>query len=207
MPKKSIRRLFFNLRLRSMLFLYGGTAFHFLYALFRLLTGARYRASHVDATALFYLSLALNRFFLILAYRDGKEPLELHLTLRRSGRLLFFTVGIMLVLIVEIIAGGRRSSYPMYIAVISGGYAAGAALLSFLELFYLRRLHSPLLSTSRAVGLASTLLSFYTFLGDLLFYIPFSEKGRLAFLLLFAALFLFVLLFFAFSLTTRKSDA
>lgn len=167
MIKNRLRRLARDVHARGAFFLIGGTAFHFLYGSFRLLTGVLYRSYHVDVTAFFYLSLAAARLFLLRAYVENRKK-EVSTACRLAGRMLFVTVGVMLLLIGETLSGGARSAYPFYALLVSGGYALTSASLSIAELWYLKRLRSPLLTASRAVGLASTLLSAFGFASDVL---------------------------------------
>ena len=168
MIKNRLRRLVRDVHARGAFFLVGGTAFHFLYASFRLLTGILYRTYHVDVTAFFYLSLAVARLFLLRAYFENREEAEANAACRFAGRMLFVTVGAMLLLIGETLSGGARSAYPFYALLVSGGYAVTSTALAIAELWYLKRLRSPLLTASRAVGLASTLLSAFGFASDVL---------------------------------------
>lgn len=168
MLKTRLRRFVRDPRARGAFFLVGGTAFHFLYASFRLFTGILYRTYHVDVTALFYLSLAVARLFLLRAYFENREAEEKNTACRFAGRMLFVTVGVMLLLIGETLSGGARSAYPFYALLVSGGYALTSVGLAIAELWYLKRLKSSLLSASRAVGLASTLLSAFGFASDVL---------------------------------------
>lgn len=168
MIKNRLRRLARDVHARGAFFLIGGTAFHFLYGSFRLLTGVLYRSYHVDVTAFFYLSLAAARLFLLRAYVENRKKEEISTACRLAGRMLFVTVGVMLLLIGETLSGGARSAYPFYALLVSGGYALTSASLSIAELWYLKRLRSPLLTASRAVGLASTLLSAFGFASDVL---------------------------------------
>ena len=168
MLKTRLHRLARDPHVRGAFFLVGGTAFHFLYASFRLLIGVLYRTYHVDVTALFYLSLAVARLFLLRAYFENREGAEANTACRSAGRMLFVSVGVMLLLIGETLSGGARSAYPFYALLVSGGYAVTSAVLAIAELLYLRRLRSSLLSASRAVGLASTLLSAFGFASDVL---------------------------------------
>ena len=191
---------------RGTLFLFGGTAFHFLYGSFRLLVGVLYRSYSVDVTAFFYLSLALARLFLLRSQRERKGAEAT--ACRLAGRALFVTAGLMLLLIADSMAG-EPISYPFYALIASGGYAVASASLAILELLYLKRLRSPLLSASRAVGLASTLLSSFGFLSDVLLSIevlplPLLEAIRLA---LGAFVFIFVLFLAAGLSHKQKSDA
>ena len=198
MPKKTIKRFFCEGETRALLFLYGGAAFHFLYAAFRLFSGAFFRQDHIDVAAIFYLSLAINRLSIIFAYRKRHTPVKITAALSRSGKLLYVTAGCMLLLIADTIAGARRAPFPHFAVFVSGTYAMISAALAIAELFYLKRLGSPLLSASRAVGLASALLSGFTFLEDLLFsFSPFSEAFRRILLLSVGSFILLLMLFFA----------
>ncbi len=191
--------------LRGAVFLYSGAVFHFLYGVFRLLIGIFYRHFPMDTVAFFYLSLSFNRLFLIRAlHMHGKEGNRR--AVRLSGRMLFLTLGLLLLLLAQTAAGGRRSSYPLYTVLVSGGYAVASVFLAVAELFHRRRLKSPLLSASRAVGLTAALLSAFTFLSDLLFFIPpILPALRQALLLsVGAGVFLFVL-FFAVGLAKHKA--
>lgn len=183
---------------RGAFFLYGGALFHFLYAVFRLVTGILYRQYRIDTAVLFYLSLALNRFLLIRAYRKESDEVAVRRACRASGKLLFITAGIMLLLISETVAGGRRIHFPRGFLFVSGTYALFGAISALLELFFLKRLHTPLLSASRTVGLLSALISSFNFLEDLLASSPiFGENVRRTLLLTVGAAILLLVLFLA----------
>ncbi len=200
MGKERLRRIFRDPHARGAFFLYFGAAFHFLYGGFRLFTGILYRAFRVDATAFFYLSLALSRIVLLRAYRDGERGARRAFACRLAGRVLFVAVGIMMLLIAETLSGRGRAPYPFYALLVSGGYAITSATLSTLELLYLGRLRSPILSASRAVSLASAVLSVFNFLTDVF--------SAFALRLTLGALTLFFVLFFAVGLSVQeKSDA
>ena len=191
---------------RGAFFLFGGTVFHFLYGSLRLLMGIPCRAPSVDIAALFYLSLAVSRLFLLRAYRERGEWDDIT-ACRFSGRVLFVTAGLMLSLLVETAASPRAGS-SFYLLIASGGYAITSVGLAVAELWYLKRLKSPLLSASRAVGLASTLLSSSLFASDVVDSVALLGDGvktavRLA---LYASVILLVL-FLAVGLSRkRKSD-
>lgn len=207
MKRVRLHRLVRDPHVRGTLFLFGGTAFHFIYGSFRLLTGVFYRLYRIDVMAVFYLSLALARLFLLRSYWGAGEEDEA-LACRLAGRSLFLAAGLVLLLIVDITAD-EPARYPFYVLIASGGYAVASASLSIFELLYLKRLRSPLLSASRAVGLASTLLSSYGFLSDVLLSIAvlpafLIEALRLT---LGAVIFLFVLFLAAGLSRKQKSDA
>lgn len=192
---------------RAVFFLYGGAAFHFFYAAYRLVTGILYRPYHVDITAFFYLTLAVNRLLLIRAYRNRESSAYVRAACRYSGRLLFLTIGIMLLAIVETVAVGRITPYPLYAVLISGGYAFASASLAVSELFVFRRLRNGLLRASRAVGLTAALLSVFAFLGDLLRYASFVSTETERALLLFAgSLVILFVLFFAVWLSSGEKQ-
>ena len=151
MLKSRLHRLVRDPGARGAFFLIGGTTFHFLYGSFRLFTGIFYRSYRIDVTAFFYLSLAVSRLFLLRAYRESKEEDET-LACRLAGRVLFFTVAIMLLLIAETLMTGARVHYPFPALLVSGGYAVTSAGLAIAELLYLKRLKSPLLSASGQLG-------------------------------------------------------
>lgn len=201
MKSAALHRFLSDPHVRGAFFLYTGAAFHFLYGSFRLVTGVLYRPYHVDATAFFYLSLALSRLFLLRAYRVGEKGTDARYACRVAGRVLYVAVGIMMLLIAETLSGRGRAPYPFYALLVSGGYALTSASLAVAELLYLGRLRSPLLSASRAVGLSSALLSVFNFLTDVF---P-SFSLRLA----FGAVTLLFVLFLAVGLSYRykKSDA
>lgn len=208
MLKSRLHRLARDPGARGAFFLIGGTAFHFLYGSFRLFTGIFYRTYRIDVTAFFYLSLAVSRLFLLRAYRESREEDET-LACRLAGRVLFFTVAIMLLLIAETLMTGARVHYPFPALLVSGGYAVTSAGLAIAELLYLRRLKSPLLSASRAVGLASALFSAFVFLSDVLLSVALLPPVMTDALgLTMGALTLLFVLFLAVGLSRNpKSDA
>ena len=183
---------------RGAFFLYGGALFHFFYAVFRLITGILYRRYRIDTAVLFYFSLALHRFLLIRAYRKGNDDAVVRRACRASGKLLFVTAGIMLLLITETVAGGRRIDFPRGFLFVSGTYALLSAISALSELFFFRRLHTPLLSASRTVGLLSALISSFNFCEDSLSSVSvIGEDARRTLLLTVGAAILLLVLFFA----------
>ena len=191
---------------RGRLFLFGGTAFHFLYGSFRLLMGVLYSAYRVDGAAFFYLSLALSRLFLLRSYRETRE--DTAYACRFCGRALFVTAGILLLWLAQT-ALSPHPAYPFYVLIVSGGYALTSVSLAIAELWYLRRLKSPLLSASRAVGLASTLLSAAFFLSDVVDSVSvLGDAIKTAVRLALCASALLFVLFLAVGLSqNKKSDA
>ena len=188
-------KFFIDPRRRAEIVLYFGAAFHFLFAAFRLLTGVLYQRLYLDATALFYLLLATNRFVLIRAYRESDARISCAHALRISRKLLLATLAVMLVLMLQTVAGMRSATYPPYIALVSGLYALMSAALAVYELLYAKRLGSPLLSASRTLSLTAAALTAFTFLSDLLFSLSalFVPRVRSALLLSLAlALLLFI---------------
>ena len=198
MGKERLHRILRDPHARGAFFLYFGAAFHFLYGGFRLVTGVLYRPYRVDAAAFFYLTLALSRLFLLRAYREGERGDSARYACRLAGRVLYVAVGIMMLLIVETLAGRGRAPYPFYALLVSGGYAITSATLSALELLYLGRLKSHILSASRAVSLTAAVLSVFNFFTDVFSYF--------ALRLTLGALSLLFVFFFAVSLK-EKSDA
>ena len=201
MPKRTLRRLLSDPAARGAFFMYGGAAFHFVYAAFRLLAGGLSGVAHLDTAALFYLSLGTCRLFLIGAYRKSEERERVLRALRRVGKLFFFTALLVLLRLASVVADG--GAYPTGALAVSGGYALVSALLATLELWFYRRLASPVLSASRAVGLSAALLSAYTFLSDVLSAHPaVGERARLFLLLVLGAAIVFLHLFLALGFLT-----
>ena len=196
MPKRTLRRFLSDPAVRGAFFLYGGAAFHFLYALFRFFTGWTMGEPRLDTAALFYLSLGTCRLFLIEAHRQGEGRMCVLRALRRVGRLFFFTALLVLFRLASVLQGG--GAYPTGTVAVSGAYALASSVLAILELWLYRRLTCPILSASRAVGLSSALLSAYTFLSDLLLALSaVGERARLFLLLVLGALIVFLHLFLA----------
>ncbi len=183
--ERAVLKILIDPRRRAEIVLYFGAAFHFFFAAFRLFTGVLYQRFYLDATALFYLLLSFNRLVLIRAYREVGEHRYTTRALLISRRVLLLTLGVMLVLMWQTVAGMRSSSYPPYIALVSGLYALASSALAVYELVYAKRLKSSLLSASRTVSLTAAVLSAFTFLTDLFFSVEglFSPPVRTALLL------------------------
>ena len=179
-------------RRRAVLVLYGGAAFHLLYAVFRFAGNIAYRRFFFDAAGVYYLLLSFNRLFLIRYHRrrEGERRAA-----RLSGLLLFATVALLLVLIAQTVSGERRPTTPRLITVASGVYALLCALLAVYELLWADRLGCPVLIASRTVSLAAVLLSGFTFFSELLFTISVATPGRTVLLIAVgAAAILFLLI-------------
>ena len=169
----TVKRLLANKEAFTAAVLYGGTAFHFLYGVFRLVSGAFSYDAYVDTASFFYLQLALNRLVLIRALHTKAEGAvrgdSVRMALRTSGVLLLLTGVTVFPLVAATVRGERLSSYPRYVVFASAAYAVYSLISALTDIRLLHRAGRPLLSASRAVVLTASAVSAFTFLIDLLF--------------------------------------
>ena len=138
-----------------------GMAVNFLYALFRITEGIRYRSVWFISLAVYDLMLGAMRAGLAAGFRR-REALGLsyeYRCYRRTGYMLFLLnipMGGMIVLMVHTNSG---FSYPGYVIYLSALYTFYRSILSVAELVRFRALGSPILSAAKTLDLVSAMMS------------------------------------------------
>lgn len=147
-----------DLAFRGGISIYQGMAVNFLYVIFRIAAGVRYRSVWFISMAVYYLILGGMRALLVFYYRRRDEKREIR-CFRRVAWLLFLLnipMGGMIVLMVKTNSG---FSYPGYIIYLSALYTFYVMAMSVVNLVKFRKLGSPLLSAAKALNFVSAAMS------------------------------------------------
>lgn len=147
-----------DLTFRGGISIYQGMAVNFLYVIFRIAAGIRYRSVWFISMAVYYLILGGMRAYLVFHHRRRDEKQELR-CYRRVAWLLFLLnipMGGMIVLMVKTDSG---FFYPGSVIYLSAFYTLYAMAVSVVNLVKFRRLGSPLLSAAKALNFVSAMMS------------------------------------------------
>lgn len=149
-----------DLTFRGRLSLYASTGFNLCYALFKLATGFYYRSFWFGAIAVYYLILTGARVLLLHSVHQKRPDLEQQYRAARSCGLLLLALNLALTgMTVQMVKGGKGYEYPGYLIFVVAFYAFYAITAACINLVRFRKLHSPVLSASKALGLATALVS------------------------------------------------
>lgn len=143
---------------RGGLSIYQGMTVNFLYVVFRVATGIRYRSPWFISMAVYYLVLGGMRAFLVFHYRKHNNKQEIR-CYRRIAWLLFLLnipMGGMIILMVRTNSG---FSYPGYVIYLSALYTFYSATMSIIHIVKFRRLGSPILSAAKVLDFVSAMMS------------------------------------------------
>lgn len=111
----------------------------------------------------YYLALALTRMriirFLLPDAADGREELRRY---RRSGIWLLMLTFAVIALGILVNFAGRHPVYPGSMMYVVAAFTLYSLVLALVNLLRYRNLESPLISASKAVTMACTLISLYS---------------------------------------------
>ena len=144
---------------------YMSTGVNITYSMYQAMIGLTQKSAWFDALAVYYILLTATRL-LILHYirheaEDGIEELRRY---RRCGWMMFTLT--FLVLIFGLLANnGNRDpkAYPGHMVFVVGAFTIYTFVNSIRNLWNYRKLESPLISASKSINLAASLVSFYAF--------------------------------------------
>ena len=152
----------------AVLSLFAGFAANLLYAIFKLITGARYGSVGLGTEAVFYIVLGVIRYSLVgeerkLASKEhATRPRSEWAAVARCGRLLLLLVLALTAIVAEIVRGRPRVPYSAFVIAVTGLYTAGRVALALFQLVRLRHHTRPLFSAIRTLNLAASLFSVFS---------------------------------------------
>lgn len=162
---KYARRLLSDTRLRMKLSLYGTLIYNTAYALFQLGLGFWHHTFWYYSLAGYYLSLAVMRFFLVRYTRRHKagENMVGELLKYRFCGIVFLIMNLALALIIFFMVYWNRTFIHHEITTIAmAAYTFTSLTFAIINIFKYRKLGSPVYSASKAISLASALVSLLT---------------------------------------------
>lgn len=141
------------------------TGVNLTYSLYQAMIGLTRRSAWFDALAVYYILLTATRVLMLHYIRheaeDGREELRRY---RRCGIMMFVLT--FFVLIIGLLLNNGNSapkSYPGHMIFVVGAFTLYTLVNSARNLWVYRKLESPLISASKSVNLAASLVSLYAF--------------------------------------------
>jgi hypothetical protein len=141
------------------------TGVNLTYSLYQAMIGLTRRSAWFDALAVYYILLTATRVLMLHYIRheaeDGREELRRY---RRCGIMMFVLT--FFVLIIGLLLNNGNSapkSYPGHMIFVVGAFTLYTLVNSARNLWAYRKLESPLISASKSVNLAASLVSLYAF--------------------------------------------
>ncbi len=135
------------------------------YSMYQALIGFTRKSAWFDALAIYYILLTLTRVLMLHYIRheaeDGREELRRY---RKCGAMMLVLT--LTVLIIGLLLNNGSSAakeYPGHMVFVVGVFTIYTLVMSARNLWMYRKLESPLISASKSVNLAASLVSLYAF--------------------------------------------
>lgn len=155
-----IHRVIVDLPYRIRLTLSVSLGISLCYSLFKLALGVIYRSTWLGAVASYYIVLSVVRFRLLTGMRLSSSGIRLEWQRYRScGVLLLVLTAALSAMAAHMVVTGQGSSYPGYAIYAAAAYTFYILTIGIVGLVRSRRLHSPILSATRQLCLATALVS------------------------------------------------
>jgi hypothetical protein len=185
---KYARKWLEDTRLRVNVSLYGTMIWNVLYALLQLGMGFRHRSFWFGSLAVYYISLAVMRFFLVNYTRRYKAGEKMLLELRkyRACGVVFLVMNIALSLMIFFMVYWNRTFHHHEITTIAlAAYTFASLTVAVVNIVRYRKYNSPVYTASKSISLAAACVSMLTLESTML--TTFGEEtmsltGRRAFL-------------------------
>lgn len=135
------------------------------YSMYQALIGLTRHSAWFYALSLYYILLTVTRVMMLYYIRneapDGREELRRY---RKCGwMMLSLTLFILIIGLLLNNGGGVEKNYPGHMVFVVGVYTLWTIINSSRNLWRYRTLESPLISASKSVNLAASLVSLYAF--------------------------------------------
>ena len=154
-----------DVRLRVKISLYGTLAFNTAYALLQLGTGVYHGSAWFFALALYYIALAMMRFFLLkhtLSYDTG-EHMEYEMRkYRLCGIFLLVLNTALAVMIAYMVWNNKEVMYHEITMIAMATYTFTAFVLAVVNMINYRKFKSPVYSAAKMISLISACVSMLT---------------------------------------------
>ncbi len=162
---KYLRKWQEDTRLRVNISLYGSLAWNALYGVLQLLLGLYHRTFWFCSLGTYYICLGIMRFFLLShsrRYAPG-ERMQIELKKYRACGWVFLVMNLALSLIVFFMVYWNRTfEHHMITAIAMAAYIFAAFAAATVNVVKYRKYNSPVFSASKAISLASALVSMLT---------------------------------------------
>jgi len=152
-------------RLRVNLSLYGSLSWNALYGIFQLWLGFYHHTFWFASLGTYYICLGVMRFFLLLhtrKYAPG-ERMQSELIKYRACGWIFLVMNLALTLIIFFMVYWNRTfDHHMITAIAMAAYTFTAFTVAIVNVVKYRKYNSPVFSATKAISLASALVSMLT---------------------------------------------
>lgn len=141
------------------------TGVNLTYSMYQAIIGLTRHSIWFDALAVYYVLLTVTRVLMLYYIRkeavDGREELRRY---RKCGWLMFTITIFVLVMGLLVNNGGSNpNEYPGHLVFVVGAFTFYTLINSARNLWNYRKLESPLISASKSINLAASLVSLYAF--------------------------------------------
>ena len=154
-----------DVRLRVNISLYGSLFWNIAYALFQLCLGFYHRTFWFYSLGMYYICLAVMRFFLVghtRKYAPGKK-MQSELIKYRACGWVFLLMNLALTLIIFFMVYWNRTfEHHMITAIAMAAYTFTAFTVAIVNVVKYKKYHSPVFSASKAISLTAALVSMLT---------------------------------------------
>ncbi len=137
------------------------TLVHFIYGIFKLVTGIYYKSWWFMTFAIYYLILCLMKLFIVKDIKNeiGKNLKEEYKKLKLTGIILLFLNLILSGMIILIIKQNKEITYAGFIIYIVAMYDFYLIISAIINVVKYRKDHSPLLASSKCINLTVVMIS------------------------------------------------
>ncbi len=158
-------------RLRVNISLYGSLAWNTLYGIFQLWLGVYHRTFWFFSIGMYYICLAVMRFFLAVHTRKYAPGEKMHTELKkyRTCGWVFLVMNLALTLIVFFMLYWNRTfRHHMITAIAMAAYTFTTFTVAIVNVVKYRKYNSPVFSASKAISFAAACVSMLTLTSTLL---------------------------------------
>lgn len=158
-------------RLRINVSLYGTLVFNTVYGIFQLWLGAYHKTFWFGSLGAYYICLAVMRFFLVRHTRrySPREKMHAELVKYRACGWIFLIMSLALSLIVFfMVYWDRTFEHHMITSIAMAAYTFTSLTVAIVNTVKYRKYNSPVFSASKAISLASALVSMLTLTSTML---------------------------------------
>ena len=162
---KYVRRWLDDLRLRSNITLYGSSVWNAVFAVFQLWLGVYHHTFWYYSLGGYYICLAVMRFYLAgYSRKNGYgENMMAELKHYRLCGWVFLAMNMALTLIIFFMVYWNRTfEHSMITAIAMAAYTFTSFTLAIMGIVKYRKYNSPILSASKAIGMAAACVSMLT---------------------------------------------
>lgn len=152
-------------RLRVSVMLYGSLAWNSLYGIFQLFLGFYHNTFWFYSFGVYYICLAVMRFFLLLHTRKHAPGVKMQSELqkyRACGWILLLMNLLLALIVFFMIYWNRTFNHHMITTIAMAAYTFSAFTVTTINVVKYRKYNSPVFSSTKAISLAAAFVSMLT---------------------------------------------